>query len=158
MSLPRYIIIPNTSSRHDPAIGATTSDIVITPVHSFNNDPIDKHQNVLQFLLNIDKDIFLLPSFRFVIFFSKGMIFEEDRPQLKEIHGSRECFEHGKRLCQPQRALGAAGLDLPCEQLVPGFSECRNKLFPSLSTNGRTTRCRDSNTEQPQFSAANRAA
>lgn len=140
MSLPRYIIIPNTSSRHDPTIGATTSDIVITPVHSFNNDPIDKHQNVLQFLLNIDKDIFLLPSFRFVIFFSKGMIFEEDRPQLKEIHGSRECFEHGKRLCQPQRALGAAGLDLPCEQLVPGFSECCDRLFPSLSTDDRTTR------------------
>lgn len=63
-----------------------------------------------------------------------------------------------ENVCASPSALGAAGLDLPCEQLVPGFSECRNKLFPSLSTDGRTTRCRDSNTEQPQFSAANRAA
>ena len=38
------------------------------------------------------------------------------------------------------------------------FSECCDRLFPSLSTDDRTTRYRDSNTEQPQFSAANRAA
>lgn len=50
VSLPRYIIIPNTSSRHDPTIGATTSDIAITPVHSFNTSPIDNHQNVFQLL------------------------------------------------------------------------------------------------------------
>ena len=122
------------------------------------------------------------------------MIFEEDRPQLKEIHGSRECYEHGKRLRQPQRALGVTGLDLPCEQFVQAFSECRNRPFPNAETSFSrafqpTTEqrdtpfrhaetpstdkrdvlprggapevrqgCRESNTEQPQFSAANRAA
>ena len=39
VSLPRYIIIPNTSSRHDPTIGTITSDIAITQVHSLSSNP-----------------------------------------------------------------------------------------------------------------------